>query len=111
MFRCSSNDGPAIRIIVTTVTGVQISIGLHSIFRKIQEDTTDSTLVRGEVIDANSTYFVATITLVPPVSSTILCKAETIGYHLQNCKYGVYSIYHIGVVRKSLLWVTSILHK
>ena len=91
MFTCSNNDGPIIRIIVTTVTGVQVSIGLHSMFTKLQEDTVDSTSVKGEVIDANSTYFVATITLVPPVSSTIVCNDETKSYHLQNCKWSLLS--------------------
>ena len=91
MFICSNNDGPVIRCIVITVTGVRVSIALHGKFNKMQEKTADSTLLRGEVIDANSTYFVATLTLVPPVSSTIVCNAEIISYHLQNCKYGVYS--------------------
>ena len=90
MFICSNNDGPVIRVIVTTVTGVQVNIGLHSKFTKIQENIASSTLVRGEIIDANSTYFVATITLMPPVSITILCNDETIGYQLQNCKWSLF---------------------
>ena len=87
VFICSNNDGPVIRFVVTTVTGVQVSIGLHGTFPKPKEATADSTLVRGEVIDGNSTYFVAAITLVPPVSSTILCNDEIISYRLQNCKW------------------------
>ena len=90
MFICSSNDGPVIKFIVTTVTGVQGNIGLHGTFPKPQETTVDSTLFRGEVIDANFTYFVATITLVPPVSSTIRCNDETISYQLQNCKWSLF---------------------
>ena len=90
MFICSNNDGPIIKCRVTTVTGVQVSIGLHSNFRKLQNTTADSTFVRGEVIDTNSTYFVATITLVPPVSSTISCNYETISYQLQNCKWSLF---------------------
>ena len=43
MFICSNNDGPVIRCIVNTVTGVQANIGLHSKFAKLNEDTTDST--------------------------------------------------------------------
>ena len=93
MFICSNNDGPVIRIVVTTVTGVQVSIGLHGTFPKPKEATADSTLVRGEVIDANSTYFVATITLVPPVSSTIHCNDETISYQIQNCKWSLLSTF------------------
>ena len=90
MFICSNNDGPVIKFIVTTVTGVQVNIGLHGTFPKLQKSTVDSTLVRGEVIDANSTYFVASITLVPPVSSTIRCNDETIIYQLQNSKWSYY---------------------
>ena len=93
MFICSNNDGPVIKCRVTTVTGVQLSIGLHSNFRKLQNTTADSTLVRGEVIDANSTYFVVTITLVPPVSSTILCNDEKISYKLQNGKWSLLSTF------------------
>ena len=89
MFICSNNDGPVIRCIVTTVTGVRVSIALHGKFNKMQEKTADSTLLRGEVIDVNSTYFVATITLVPPLSSTIVCNAETISYQLQNSKWSL----------------------
>ena len=91
---CSNNDGPVIKFIVTTVTGIQVNIGLNSNFRKPQETRVDSTLVRGEVIDANSTYFVATITLMPPVSSTIVCNDETINYQLQNSKW----IYYLPLV-------------
>ena len=90
VFICSNNDGPVIKCIVFTVTGVQVNIGLHSKFTKIQESTVPSTLVRGEVIDGNSTYFVATLTLVPPVSSTILCNDEIISYRLQNCKWSLF---------------------
>ena len=90
MFICSNNDGPVLRILVTTVTGVQVSFGLHGTFPKPREATADSTLVRGEVIDANSTYFVATITLVPPVSSTIYCNDETISYQIQYSKWSLF---------------------
>ena len=93
MFICSNNDGPVIRIGVTTVTGVQVNIGLHGTFPRPQEVTIDSTLVKGVVIDANSTYFVVTITLVPPVSSTIVCNAETISYQLQNSKWSLLSTF------------------
>ena len=90
MFICSINDGPVIKSTVTTVTGVHVSIGLHSKFTKLQAVTTPSTLVRGEVIDANSTYSVATITLMPPVSITISCNYETLSYQLQNCKWSLF---------------------
>ena len=90
VFICSNNNGPVIRCAATTVTGVHVSLGLHSKFTKLQEARIDSTSVRGEVIDANSSYFVTTITVVPPVSSTIVCNDETISYHLQNCKWSLF---------------------
>ena len=89
MFICANNDGPSLQWIITTLGGTTRTLGFHLSLHSegaVMSRTIESTPVTAELIFANSSYYVTSLTIVATLSATIYCSQKSITYQPESGK-------------------------
>ena len=92
MFVCANNnDDSIVQWRITPANGVGTLLSFHLLFDDTPEERVESriiksTPVRAELIFANSSYYVSSLTIVATLSANIECNRESTSYLFRNCK-------------------------